>query len=88
MIYYDTDRHLVADSRKELLAFMELVGIKRCWLHRWHGQHPHCDIPKRKIVLVALLAQLVKPRHVLLLSKAMAALPAHTETSSNGTTAP
>lgn len=41
--------HMTADSKAELHAFAESIGVKRCWFHKAR-LHPHYDItlPQRE----------------------------------------
>lgn len=53
MIFFD-GVHLVTDNTDlaELHSFAERMGIKKCWFEGVRKNHPHYDVPKRKIELV------------------------------------
>jgi len=68
LIYYDTQRHLVADTLQELHTFAAEVGIKRCWFDG--GDHPHYDIPLYlRSAVEDSRAKLVSSRKILEVSK-------------------
>ena len=61
----DTMRHLVClpYSVENLHAMARDLKIKRCWYHG--GNHPHYDIPKRRIAEITAKCELVAPRRIL-----------------------
>lgn len=68
--YHDIMRHLVCVpySVENLHAMAIELGIKRCWFHS-HKDHPHYDIPKRRMATIAERSTLVSPRQVLAITK-------------------
>ena len=79
MVYRDESRHLVADTLRELHAFAQRTGIKRCWFdadsRSKTGRKPHYDIPKYVLressLLLSMETQLVSSREILAMSKRM-----------------
>lgn len=61
----DNMRHLVCEpySIEGLHAMAEVLGINRCWFHS--GRLAHYDIPKRRILEIALRTEVVDSRTIL-----------------------
>lgn len=64
--YHDGMRHLVCVpfSVENLHAMAEELGIKRCWFHA-SKDHPHYDVPKKRMATIGERSTLVRPRQVL-----------------------
>lgn len=64
--YHDAMRHLVCVpfSVENLHAMAEELGIKRCWFHA-SKDHPHYDVPKKRMATIGERSTLVRPRQVL-----------------------
>lgn len=71
MIFYcDDARHLICVpyTVENLHTMAAQLGIKRCWFHP-HPQHPHYDIPKRRIVEITARCTLITSRELLDLTR-------------------
>lgn len=68
--YCDSMRHLVCIpyTVEGLHAMAEELGIKRCWYHS-SKDHPHYDIPKRRIAEIQAKCVVVSPRDILKIMK-------------------
>lgn len=68
--YHDSMRHLVCVpfSIKGLHAMALELDIKRCWFHN-SKDHPHYDIPKRRLATIGERSTLVSPRQILAIMK-------------------
>jgi hypothetical protein len=44
------------------------LGIKRCWFHN-SKDHPHYDVPKRRMATIGERSTLVGPRQILAIMK-------------------
>lgn len=68
----DELRHLVCISYsiENLHRMAEELGIKRCWFHA--GNHPHYDIPKRRVAEIRARCEVVSPRETLRIIKTRA----------------
>lgn len=64
--YCDKERHLVCVpySVENLHEMARQLGIKRCWFHN-HQDHPHYDIPKRRIEEISSRVEVVSSREIL-----------------------
>jgi FMN phosphatase YigB (HAD superfamily) len=62
----DIHRHLVCIpySKENLHKMAEDLGIKRCWFHK-----NHYDIPKRRILEISLLCEVVSSKEILRIIK-------------------
>lgn len=65
--YCDKMRHLIClpYSVDNLHKMADNLDIKKCWYHG--GQHPHYDIPKRRIEEVQAKCTLVTAKEILLM---------------------
>lgn len=63
--FSDNARHLVCHpySIENLHEMAKALGIKRCWFHK--GNHPHYDIPKRRITEIANKTEVVDTKTIL-----------------------
>lgn len=71
LVYYcDSQRHLVCTpySVENLHKMAQELGIKRCWYHS-SKDHPHYDIPKRRIAEIHARCTVVSPRDILKIMK-------------------
>jgi hypothetical protein len=64
--YCDRFRHLVCVpyTVENLYKMAEALGIKRCWFHN-SKNHPHYDIPKRRIQEIEAKVEVVSYRDIL-----------------------
>lgn len=64
--YHDAMRHLVCVpfSVENLHAMAQELGIKRCWFHA-SKDHPHYDVPKKRMATIGERSTLVRGRQVL-----------------------
>ena len=70
MIAYD-GVHLVATTLKELHAYANVIGLKRCWFEGLRKGHPHYDVPKYLQLTVDCDSRVQKADHktILYISK-------------------
>lgn len=68
--YCDAMRHLVCSpySVEALHDMAKDLGIARCWYHA-SKDHPHYDIPKRRIAEIQAKCTVVRPRDILAIMK-------------------
>lgn len=64
--YCDNSRHLICEPYSiENLHKMALdLGIKKCWFH--NSNHPHYDIPKKRIKEIQSKCEIISSKELLL----------------------
>lgn len=68
--YHDAMRHLVCVpfSVENLHTMARELGIRRCWFHA-SKDHPHYDVPKRRVATIDQRSTLVTPREIIAIMK-------------------
>lgn len=67
--FCDQQRHLVClpYSVENLHLMASILGLNRCWFH--NDNHPHYDIPKKRIAEIQEKCEVVSPRVILQITK-------------------
>lgn len=64
--YCDSKRHLICEpySIENLHEMAKILNIKKCWFH--NSNHPHYDIPKKRIEEIYSKCTLISSKELLL----------------------